>query len=120
KRGADLFIRRRPYGRLAGTLGGNTMTTRARQSGWAAAIAALSAAALLYAVHPVLGSDHQDSITVTNRPGADITDVFVYQAPDNAADVVLQMDVFPLIAHSALGTDALDPAVLYQFKIDTN
>ena len=96
------------------------MIIHARRALGAAGIVALAGAAVLYAAHPVRGSDHQDSFTVTNRPGADITDVFVYQAPDNAANVVLQMDVFPLIPHAALGSDALDPAVLYQFKIDTN
>ncbi len=94
------------------------MIVHARRALGAAVIVALAGAAVLYAAHPVRGSDHQDSFTVTNRPGADITDVFVYQAPDNAANVVLQMDVFPLIPHAALGSDALDPAVLYQFKID--
>ena len=94
------------------------MTIATRRTFGAAAIAALAGALFVYSAHPVRGSDHQDSFTVTNRPGADITDVFVYQAPDNANNVVLQMDVFPLISHAALGTDALDPAVLYQFKID--
>jgi hypothetical protein len=96
------------------------MTKVTRRTLGAAAIAALAGGLFIYTAHPVLGSDHQDSFTVTNRPGADITDVFVYQAPDNANNVVLQMDVFPLIPHSALAADALDPAVLYQFKIDTS
>ena len=100
--------------------GGNAMTTAARVAAGAAAIAALVGACFIYVGRPASGSDHQDSFTVINRPGADITDVFVYQAPDNPNDVVLQIDVFPLIPHAALGSDALDPAVLYQFKIDTN
>jgi hypothetical protein len=102
----------------AGITGGNAMTKAARLAGGAAVISALAAAMFLYTAHPVRGSDHQDSLTMINRPGADLTDVFVYQAPDNPADVVLQMDVFPLIPHASLGTDSLDPAVLYQFKID--
>jgi len=92
----------------------------ARLAGAAATIAALAGAVFIYLAHPAAGSDHQDSMTVVNRPGADITDVFVYQAPDDSNNVVLQMDVFPLIPHANLGSDALDPAVLYQFKIDTN
>ena len=102
----------------AGITGGNAMTKVARLAGSAAVITALAAAMFLYNAHPVRGSDHQDSVTMVNRPGADLTDVFVYQAPDNPSNVVLQMDVFPLIPHASLGTDALDPAVLYQFKID--
>jgi high-affinity nickel permease len=101
-----------------GIPGGNAMTKAARLAGGAAVITALAAAMFVYSAHPVRGSDHQDSLTVVNRPGADITDVFVYQAPDNPANVVLQMDVFPLIPHASLGADSLDPAVLYQFKID--
>lgn len=92
----------------------------ARLAGVAATIVALAGALFIYLGHPAAGSDHQDSMTVVNRPGADITDVFVYQAPDDSRNVVLQMDVFPLIPHANLGSAALDPAVLYQFKIDTN
>ena len=81
-------------------------------------LATISGAILLYTAHPVRGSDHQDSPTTVNRPAADITDVFSYQAPDNSNNIVLQMDVWPLITHSEVGMDALDPAVMYQFKID--
>ena len=87
-----------------------------------AATALLVATVSLYSVHLVRGSDHQDSPTVINRPGADITDVFVYPAQDNAQNVVLAMDVYPLIP-SGMATAAqfaLDPAVLYQFKIANN
>src|SRR5215469_11942095 len=76
----------------------------------------------LYGIHAARGSDHQDSPTVVARPGADITDVFVYPAPDNANNVVLAMDVFPLIPAGASSSPqyAFNPAVLYQFKIATN
>lgn len=84
--------------------------------------ALLVATISLYSIHLVRGSDHQDSPTVVNRPGADITDVFVYPALDNPQNVVLAMDVYPLIP-SGMGNSAqfaLDPAVLYQFKIANN
>lgn len=93
-----------------------------RSSASVVATALLVATASLYTVHLVRGSDHQDSPTVVNRPGADITDVFVYPALDNAQNVVLAMDVYPLIP-SGMATSpqfALDPAVLYQFKIANN
>lgn len=75
----------------------------------------------LYGIHAARGSDHQDAPTVINRPGADITDVFVFPAPDNPSNVVLTMDVFPLIpaGMSSSPQFAFDPAVLYQFKIAT-
>jgi hypothetical protein len=94
------------------------MTIATRLAGSAAAIAALAGAMFLYTAHPVRGSDHQDSPATVARPGADITDVFVYQAPDNPNNVVLQMDVWPIITHGMLGTTAFDPQVMYQFKID--
>src|SRR6516225_6442875 len=83
--------------------GGNLMKNKAVGIGGGIGIAALVGVILLYAAHPVRGSDHQDSPTTVNRPGADITDVFAYQAPDNPNNIVLQMDVWPLITHGALG-----------------
>ena len=86
-----------------------------------AAIAALTIAGLLYAAHPVRGSDHQDSPTMIARPGADITDVFVFPPPTGGAEqdsnVVLVMDTHPLIPMGQSGTVSFDPAVMYQFKI---
>ena len=81
------------------------------------AVLALVLSAVLYNALPVRGSDHQDSPTVVARPAADITDVFVYPAGDNPNNVVLQMDVSPLLTPANAAQAALDPAVLYQFKI---
>ena len=92
--------------------------TLKRCAGGATAIVALAAAAFLYTGHVARASDHQDSPTTVARPGSDITDVFVYQAPDNASKVVLQMDIHPLIISGAGPSTFFDPAVMYQFKID--
>ena len=81
------------------------------------AMIAIVAVVILYNTRPVRSSDHQDSLTVVARPAADITDVFIYPSPSNPANVVLQMDVDPLIPPSAVGQVALDPSVLYQFRI---
>ncbi len=84
------------------------------------ATSALVVAAIsLYGMQAARSSDHQDSPTVVARPGADITDVYAYPAPDNANNVVLAMDVYPLIpgGMSSNAQYAFDPAVLYQFKI---
>ncbi|HKW44808.1 MAG TPA: DUF4331 family protein, partial [Candidatus Eremiobacteraceae bacterium] len=101
--------------------GGKTMNSKLKRfAGGAAAVAALSAAIFLYTGHMAQASDHQDSPATVARPGADITDVFVYQAPDNPANVVLQMNVHPLIP-TGMGTSTFfDPAVMYQFKIENN
>ncbi len=94
------------------------MTSRSGAFGGALAVGALVLTAVLYNAVPVRGSDHQDSPTVVAHHSADITDVFVYPAGDNPANVVLQMDVDPLLAPGAqTSSEALDPAVLYQFKI---
>jgi hypothetical protein len=93
------------------------MKLRSGTLGGLAAIVALVLTAVVYNLLPVRGSDHQDSPTTVARPGADITDVFVYPAA-SPANVVLQMDVDPLLAPGGpTTTAALDPQVLYQFKI---
>jgi hypothetical protein len=82
------------------------------------ALVAAIGAVLLYAAGSVRGSDHQDSPAMLARPGADITDVFVYPSPTDAGNVVLEMNVHPLIP-SGMGTSTFfDPGVMYQFKVD--
>lgn len=89
-----------------------------RSIGGLLAIVALVITAIAYNVHAVRSSDHQDSPTVVARPAADITDVYVYPDPNNAANVVLQMDFFPLLTPGGVTNSAsMDPSVLYQFKI---
>ena len=83
------------------------------------AIAALSAAVFLYVAHPAKSSDHQDTFNLTNRSNtsADITDVYVFPSPKNANNVVLVMDVSPLIPAGMGTAKFFDPSVLWQFKI---
>ena len=64
------------------------------------------------------GSDHADTPTIAKTPGADLTDVFVFPSPTNPNNVVLVMDVHPLIASGMSAGVSFDPDVLYQFKID--
>lgn len=87
-----------------------------RWAGSLAAIGATSLAVFLYVAHPARSSDHQDSITVVNRPGADITDVYMFPSPVNAGNVDLVMNIHPLIPAGMSGQYQLDPGVLYQFK----
>jgi hypothetical protein len=81
----------------------------------AVAIGAISA----YSVSGTRASDHQDAPLTVNRPGADITDVYVFPDPHDAARVVLAMDVWPLIPTGMGTSKSFDPGVLYQFKIGT-
>ena len=80
------------------------------------AIVAFGAAAALYSSHPARSSDHQDSPAVVARPGADITDVFMFPSPRDPDDVELVMDLVPLIPAGTSANASLDPRVLYQFK----
>jgi len=82
-----------------------------------AAVVALTSSAFLYSSHAARGSDHQDSPQVVAQPGADITDVYLFPAPDNANNVVLAMDIHPLIPAGMSGKVTLDPSVLYEFKL---
>ncbi len=81
-----------------------------------AALLLLAAAILLYFPRAARTSDHQDSPLTVGRPGADITDVFVFPAA-NPNNVVLAMNVHPLIPAGQAGTVFFDPEVMYQFKI---
>lgn len=90
-----------------------------RSIGVIASVFALTFAMSLYAFKAARGSDHQDSPTVVANPLADITDVFAFPDPKKPANVVLVMDVDPLIPSGMTAGHALDPNVLYQFKIAT-
>jgi len=76
------------------------------------------ATVMLYVTPRVFASDHQDSPLTVARPGADITDVFVFPAND-PKKVVLAMDVWPLIPPGLGAQTYFDPAVLYQLKVAT-
>jgi hypothetical protein len=79
-------------------------------------LALIATAGVLYLAPRAFASDHQDSPLTVARPGADITDVYVFPAND-PSKVVLAMDVWPLIP-PGLGTQTyFDPGVLYQLKI---
>jgi hypothetical protein len=82
-----------------------------------AAVFLLAFTISLYSVRAARGSDHQDSPTVVANPLADITDVYAFPDPHDASRVALAMDVRPLIPSGMTGGIALDPNVLYQFKI---
>ena len=87
--------------------------------GTVTAAVALTTAVLLYTVHAVRSSDHQDTYNLATRANtsADITDVYVFPAPDNANNVVFAMDVSPLILPGEGTSKFFDPTLLWQFKI---
>jgi len=87
--------------------------------GTVTAVVALIAAVILYTVHPVKSSDHQDTYNLATRSNtsADITDVYVFPAPDNPNNVVFAMNVSPLILPGQGTSKFFDPTLLWQFKI---
>jgi high-affinity nickel-transport protein len=102
----------------AGSTGGFKMNRKA--IGIVAAVAVLAAlgtAFSLYGARPGLSSDHADSPAMLARPGADITDVYVFPAADTN-NVVLAMDVHPLIPAGQGPSTFFDPGVMYQLRID--
>ncbi len=94
------------------------MQQQSKVIGIVAATAAVALTATLYSSRPVWTSDHQDTLQLVSRPGADITDMYVFPAK-NPKDVVFALNVHPLIPRG-LGTSTnFDPGVMYQIKIDT-
>lgn len=65
-------------------------------------------------------SDHADTPDLAANPGTDISDVFCFPSPTNSNNVVLVMNVHPLIGPGQGSAVSFDPNVLYQFKFDTN
>jgi len=90
-----------------------------RLLGAAAALAVALTAIVAYAVHPVRASDHQDSPVTIARPGADITDPYIFPSPTNPNDVVIVMNVHPLIPSGQGASTYFDSGVVYQMNFDT-
>jgi hypothetical protein len=84
-----------------------------------AAVAVFAAAIFLYTTHAVKSSDHQDTYNLANRSNtsADLTDVYVFPSPANASNVVLVMNVAPLIPAGMGTAKFFDPSLIWQFKI---
>jgi hypothetical protein len=78
------------------------------------ALVALVAFVLVAANRPVHA--YQDSPATVARPGADITDAYLFPSPTNPDHVVVVMDVHPLIAQGKGLSTFFDQGVLYQMK----
>jgi len=63
-------------------------------------------------------SDHADTPNIAANPGEDISDVFIFPSSSNPNNVVLVMNVHPLINPGSGPSTSFDPNVLYQFKVD--
>ncbi len=72
-------------------------------------------AVLIYRSH---ASDHADTPNIAANPGEDISDVYMFPSTTNPNNIVLVMNVHPLIGPGQGPTTYFDPNVLYQMKID--
>lgn len=81
-------------------------------------VAAVAMAATL--TFEAYASDHADTPMIAANPGTDISDVFIFPSPADANNVVLVMNVHPLIPAGQGASVAFDTDVLYQFKIDND
>jgi hypothetical protein len=83
------------------------------------AVVALVVVVIAYGAHVVRSSDHQDTFNLANRANtsADITDVYVFPSPTNPANVVLAMNVSPLIPAGMGTAKFFDPTLMWQLKI---
>jgi len=89
---------------------------KSRILGMLAVLAALVVTCTLYTGFSARASDHQDSPVTIARPGADITDPYIFPAPDNSQNVVMVMNVHPLIPSGQGPTTYFDPGVVYQMN----
>ena len=87
--------------------------------GGSLAIATAATAVVLFNAHAVKSSDHQDTYNLATRSNtsADITDVYLFPSPTNSANVVLVMNVSPLIGAGAGPSTFFDPTLMWQLKI---
>jgi hypothetical protein len=73
---------------------------------------------LLAAGLPALAADHREAPAISERPAADINDVYAFLAPDDPDQLVLAMTINPVSDPGFAPTYAFSPDVLYQFTID--
>lgn len=74
----------------------------------------------LLGIQHVYASDHADTPQIAAAPATDLTDIYIFPSPNNVNNVVLAMNVNPLITPGTKNSTYFDPNVLYQFKIDNN
>jgi hypothetical protein len=89
-----------------------------RSFGGVFALAALVAVVVLYGRTPARSFDIQDSPATVNLPGADILDTYMFPSPTNTNNIVVVMDVYPLIPAGKGLTTFFPQSTLYTMKFD--
>ena len=67
----------------------------------------------------LIAADHIDAPAVTGK-GSDITDVYAFQSPTNASNMVFVVNVQGLLAPSATAAAAFDTEVMLEINIDNS
>lgn len=67
----------------------------------------------------LIAADHIDAPAVTGL-GSDITDVYAFQSPANASNMVFVVNVKGLMSPTATATAAFDPEVMVEINIDNS
>src|SRR5688572_22753708 len=67
----------------------------------------------------LIAADHIDSPAVTGT-GSDITDVYAFESPSNANNMVFVVNVQGLLAPSATGAASFDEEVMIEINIDNS
>jgi Domain of unknown function (DUF4331) len=67
----------------------------------------------------LIAADHADAPAVTGKT-SDITDVYAFQSPSNASNMVLVVNIQGLLAPSATGAAKFDPETMVEINIDNS
>ena len=91
-----------------------------RTSFWSKFAALALAIPLLFFVSgpTARAADHRDSPTADGAPEGDITDFFAFLDPNNAANLVMILNVNPFSVPAATASYSFSNNYLYQFKVD--
>lgn len=67
----------------------------------------------------LIAADHADAPAVTGKT-SDITDVYAFQSPSNASNMVLVVNIQGLLAPSATAAAKFDPETMIEINIDNS
>jgi hypothetical protein len=92
----------------------NNMTKLPKKLMTAAVVATICASGIY-----LIAADHADAPAVTGKT-SDITDVYAFQSPTNASNMVLVVNIQGLMAPSATAAAKFDPETMVEINIDNS
>ena len=79
----------------------------------------VGAGALLLPSVPAIAADHRDSPSVSNDVASDITDIYMFRAPNDPTKLVMVMDTHPFSVPEEATSYHYEPGIFYQFNFTT-